>query len=129
MEWLFGGWIGFTLGAAALWWQGRSARAKLNQGIEAAREENLSKAEKLARSEASLEALEKRLEQITADRESLKESFGSLAATQLKGFGILKPQRGASRDGNPYHLASGLAWAALSRLFPRAHQAPGQKDD
>ena len=84
MEWLVGGWIGFTLGAAALWWVGRTSQAKLNQKIETARDENLLKAEKLARSEASLAAVEKRLEQITADRESLKESFGALAATQLK---------------------------------------------
>ena len=91
MDWLVGGWIGFTLGAAALWWIGRIGQSKLNQEIEAARlkteaaqQENQQNTVKLAGAEASLAALEKRLEQITADRESLKESFGALAASQLK---------------------------------------------
>ena len=42
------------------------------------------KSEALVRSEATLEATEKRLAQVVADREGLKESFGALAAEQLK---------------------------------------------
>ena len=84
MELILAALVALLVGAGASWALGRSAQTKLSEDLEGARQENRTKAEELARSEASLAALQARLEQITADRESLKESFGSMAATQLK---------------------------------------------
>ena len=76
--------VALILGAGASYALSRSAQTKLSRELDEAHQENRVKAEALARAEATLTALTARLEQITADRESLKESFGALAATQLK---------------------------------------------
>ena len=84
MELMLAALVALLVGAGASWALGRSTQTRLHDELEGAHRDNRTKAEELARAEASLEALNARLEQITADRESLKESFGSLAATQLK---------------------------------------------
>ena len=84
MELLLVALVALILGAGASYVLSRSAQTRLSHELDEAHRETRLKAESLARAEATLEALNARLEQITADRESLKESFGALAATQLK---------------------------------------------
>ncbi len=76
--------IALLLGALVAWVLLKSAHRKVSNELESVKRENQLKGEEIAGREATQKSLEARIEQITADRESLKESFGSLAADQLK---------------------------------------------
>lgn len=84
MDLLFVALLGLLVGALASGLWARSASRQLRQALAQADEKNRKQGEELARSEATGDAQKERLEQLTADRESLKESFGALAAQQLK---------------------------------------------
>lgn len=76
--------VALLLGAGVAYGLARRSARSHEGDLSEARLALQAKSEKLARAEATLEATEKRLLQVVADREALKESFGALAAEQLK---------------------------------------------
>jgi len=84
MEFALTALISLALGAAAAYLYVRSALASRDAEIVSKREELVGKSAALARAEAEKDAKEEQLEQLIADRESIKESFEAISAKQLK---------------------------------------------
>lgn len=76
--------IALAVGAIGAHWLSRTALAARGTELESERRKLAEKAEALARAEAERDAKQEQLDQIVADRETIRESFEAISAKQLK---------------------------------------------